>query len=346
MIFVGVYEVHALKLYLSPPHQTHYPPSAGDKVYLEVMLDELDAGEYIYNLSFAIDYDADVVKIEDPRFPKTTGFPQHPGDIEHHFNDFSTDPSVQNYNMNTTDTLDPPADSLFDGKNVERYIFGTSVNKTQGGTVSVDEFPFQRPATGLPASLMKITFTIQTDDPTKSTNILFVLGKTEASDRDGNRYDIDTQNADISLPVKLSMFTAVRYPDSTEVIWEVESQIENLGWNLYRSETKDDEFVRINAEVIQGDGTTDISKKYKFVDKDTQKGKSYFYYLECISFEGQTNKSNIIEVSLANTSLSWGAIKSLTLNSRHSAPALKTMKPITRIKVYDRNGNLLRIQQR
>jgi hypothetical protein len=309
MIFAGASKVVALELYLSPTNKTHYPPEEGDPVTFDVMLDGLNEQEYIYNLSLAIDYDRDVIIIKDARFPG--GFPSG-GDIEHHFNDFNTDPSQHTDAMNTVESnFDPPVDAIFAGKNVQRYIYGATVNKVAGGTPGVDEFPFQRPASGLPASLMTITFTVQSRDSTDATDLFMVLAKVEASDRDGTNYTVNTGNAHLSLPVEMSMFSAIGYPNGIEVVWEAESQRENLGWNVYRSESIDGQFEKVNTKVIEGDGTTSVAKTYKFVDSDAQKGKSYFYYLESIAFDGETEKSDIVEVKFVNTSISWGAIKKL-----------------------------------
>jgi hypothetical protein len=82
-----------------------------------------------------------------------------------------------------------------------------------------------------------------------------------------------------------------------------------LGWNLYRSETKSGKFVKINGKLIKGAGTTAMPMKYFFVDKDVKEGKSYFYYLEDTSFNGDKRRTDSIKIVLANKAISWGAIK-------------------------------------
>ncbi|MBM3235709.1 hypothetical protein FJZ31_05375 [Candidatus Poribacteria bacterium] len=119
---------------------------------------------------------------------------------------------------------------------------------------------------------------------------------------------------DTALPVELSDFGIIWNSfGSVKIFWEAESQQQNLGWNLYRSETKSGEFVKINGKVIKGAGTTAVPMEYSFVDKDVKKGKSYFYYLEDISFNGAKHRTDSIKIVLANKAISWGAIKHLAL---------------------------------
>jgi hypothetical protein len=120
-----------------------------------------------------------------------------------------------------------------------------------------------------------------------------------------------TQDAnDVALPVVLSTFGAIwNSYGSIKIFWEAKSQQQNLGWNLYRSETKDGKFVKISGKLIEGGGTTAVPMKYSFVDKDVKKGKSYFYYLEDISFNGEKHRTKLIKTVLVNKVISWGAIK-------------------------------------
>ena len=303
---------NAFSIYLEPEHKIVYPPSVGDTFTLDVMIDSLDAGEYVYNLLFAIDYDADVINIEAPRLS-----PPYPtGDIKEHFANFSTSTSfmsqmgVHLHIPTPEHILNPPADSVFDGRNnVVRFIFGANASREPGGVIGETEFPFQVSAP-LPASLMTITFTVKSDNPADWTPLLFVLGsKTEASDRDGNKFTLNLIGGDVRLPVKLVALGAIWHPDGNKIFWEAESQQENLGWNIYQSESKDGKFVKINGELIKGAGTTPNPMKYSFIDRDAERGKSYFYYLEDISFNGEKHRTPLIKTILANTVTSWGAIK-------------------------------------
>lgn len=122
-------------------------------------------------------------------------------------------------------------------------------------------------------------------------------------------------NNDIALPVTLSAFGAIWHMgEGIKIFWEAASQQENLGWNIYRSETKDGEYVKINGKLIEGAGTTSTPMKYSFIDKDSEKGKLYYYYLEDISFNGEQHRTPAIRTTPVNKLTSWGALKHSVLH--------------------------------
>jgi hypothetical protein len=158
---------------------------------------------------------------------------------------------------------------------------------------------------------MSITFTIQSDDPVDWTPVLWVLeeGITRALDVDETPFDIETNGGEVRLPVQLSALGAIWHPNGSKIFWEAESQQGNLGWNIYRTETKDGEPVKINGNLIKGAGTTPNPIKYSFIDKDVEKGKVYYYYLEDISFSGEKHRTPLIKTNPINKATSWGNIK-------------------------------------
>lgn len=68
--------------------------------------------------------------------------------------------------------------------------------------------------------------------------------------------------------------------------WSTASEVDNFGFDVYRSESKEGPFVRINEQVIEGAGTTDEPRYYEFVDATIDPRKTYFYYVESISMSG------------------------------------------------------------
>ena len=68
--------------------------------------------------------------------------------------------------------------------------------------------------------------------------------------------------------------------------WKNESEHENYGFNIYRGETKDGSYVKINKDIIPGAGTTDKPTEYVYVDQPLEIGKVYYYYIESVSFAG------------------------------------------------------------
>jgi len=103
-------------------------------------------------------------------------------------------------------------------------------------------------------------------------------------------------NCDIALPVELSIFSAVVEDSHIILKWRTESEINNLGFDVYRSENPDGKFVKVNPAYIKGAGTDSTPHDYQFVDESAAVGKTYYYYLETISFSGERERSHIIKV--------------------------------------------------
>jgi hypothetical protein len=101
---------------------------------------------------------------------------------------------------------------------------------------------------------------------------------------------------DVALPVQLSAFTVASTDKDVVVKWQTESELNNLGFDVYRSESLDGTFVKVNQTRIQGAGTDANPHSYKFIDESVEVGKTYYYYIEDISYSGVRNRSNIIQV--------------------------------------------------
>lgn len=120
-------------------------------------------------------------------------------------------------------------------------------------------------------------------------------------------------NIDGSLPVTLYSFTAVSNQTSVTLRWRTESEVNNLGFNIYRSEKREGPFIKINQSLIPGAGNSAMPNKYQFSDKNVIKDKTYFYYIEDIDIVGGRNKTKILQVTVGKPPKSlltkWGELK-------------------------------------
>lgn len=117
-----------------------------------------------------------------------------------------------------------------------------------------------------------------------------------------------------ALPVQLSSFKAERTDAGAVITWHTESELENAGFNVLRSETKNGTFTVINPKLIPGAGTTADRNTYQYIDTATKPGQHYYYQLEDVSFTGirqtlttQRLRRNISPVGQRLTT--FGAIK-------------------------------------
>ena len=105
----------------------------------------------------------------------------------------------------------------------------------------------------------------------------------------GHAEDIGTPGyrAGGPLPVELSSFSVTRTESGSVVLtWTTESEVDNAGFNLRRSEKRESGFTLLNPALIAGAGTTGERQAYTFTDTSAKPGVEYFYQIEEVSFDG------------------------------------------------------------
>ncbi|MDX9955048.1 MAG: hypothetical protein RBT75_13170 [Anaerolineae bacterium] len=87
--------------------------------------------------------------------------------------------------------------------------------------------------------------------------------------------------------VELARFEAAAQEDGILLEWETASELDNLGFNLYRSTALNGDYVQLNAALIpaQNPGAV-FGGIYTWVDEDVTPGVTYFYKLEDVDIHG------------------------------------------------------------
>ena len=132
----------------------------------------------------------------------------------------------------------------------------------------------------------------------------------------GSRDDEGTPGhvAGTPLPVNLSHFRPTLENGEVVIRWTTESELDNAGFNILRSDTRTGEYKQVNAELIQGHGTTGERSTYKWVDASAKPGVVYYYQIEDVSFAGerqtlQTTKLKGYISAVGKATTTWGDIK-------------------------------------
>lgn len=89
-----------------------------------------------------------------------------------------------------------------------------------------------------------------------------------------------------TLPVKLSHFYVEKTENGSLITWITESEIDNAGFYILRSETKNGIYKVITPKLIQGAGTTSKRSIYTWTDTTIQENTHYFYQIVDVSFAG------------------------------------------------------------
>ena len=90
------------------------------------------------------------------------------------------------------------------------------------------------------------------------------------------------------LPVELSHFRPARDAAGAVVItWSTQSELNNAGFFIKRSQQRDGQFQVINATMVAGAGTTSEKQSYTYTDTTAQPNVVYYYQIEDVSLDGQ-----------------------------------------------------------
>lgn len=105
-----------------------------------------------------------------------------------------------------------------------------------------------------------------------------------------NRFDFTTWG-DFSLPVELSIFTAQAGDRTVVLHWITESELNNAGFEIWRSETPDSNFHTISSyihnPVLRGKINSSSRSEYSFEDQLVANDKTYWYILVDVAANGK-----------------------------------------------------------
>jgi len=92
-----------------------------------------------------------------------------------------------------------------------------------------------------------------------------------------------------SLFVQIYSFNVINYKDYNLIIWNSTFELDNLGYNIWRS-SKNNDFIKINESLIFAMGDTITGNEYFFIDNDIIiTDKVYNYKLEAIDIFGESS---------------------------------------------------------
>ena len=88
--------------------------------------------------------------------------------------------------------------------------------------------------------------------------------------------------------INLSSFTATPKAGKVIIQWSTEAEVDNAGFNLYRSDLENGGYNQLNDSLIPAEGSSTQGASYEFIDKDVKNRKTYYYKLEDIDLRGKS----------------------------------------------------------
>ena len=125
------------------------------------------------------------------------------------------------------------------------------------------------------------------------------------------------------LPVTLSHFRAELIDAGVTLKWTTESEIDNAGFYIYRSETKNGEFKVVNPTLIQGAGTTSERNTYTWKDTTAKPNIAYYYRIEDISHAGERKQLATVRLrglvsASGKLTTRWADLKTQNYSKAHN----------------------------
>ncbi|GEM_PF-5174159 len=104
----------------------------------------------------------------------------------------------------------------------------------------------------------------------------------------------DYTQVDFIVPVELASFRSRGLDAAVQLDWVTVTEINNIGFDLYRSNTFTGGFIRINPTLIPGAGTSFSKQEYRYIDRGAVNGTPYFYRLVMVGGDGNRSWSRTI----------------------------------------------------
>lgn len=83
-------------------------------------------------------------------------------------------------------------------------------------------------------------------------------------------------------------------PPKIEIRWVTETEFETAGFNIYRSEAADGEFVQINERLIASAADPAAGASYSFTDETVAAGRTYYYRLEDVEYDSSRQQHEVL----------------------------------------------------
>lgn len=87
------------------------------------------------------------------------------------------------------------------------------------------------------------------------------------------------------------------------VEWSTASELNTVGFNLFRAESPQGELTQVNTELIPASTDPLTGGNYKYEDNTAEPGRTYYYTLEDVDNQGRTSRFGPIEVNSGNSGL-------------------------------------------
>jgi len=131
----------------------------------------------------------------------------------------------------------------------------------------------------------------------------------------------------VTTAVTLESFTAAGRDGAVDLSWTTASELQNLGFHLYRGESSGGPYARITSSLIAGLGSSPTGKSYAYRDSGLVNGRRYFYQLEDVETTGRTERHGPVS---ATPQASSGGAPADSSETSYGDPATVELREVER----------------
>ena len=122
------------------------------------------------------------------------------------------------------------------------------------------------------------------------------------------------------IPVELTAFAASIGDGFVTLNWTTQTETENYGFHVYRSEFIDRDYIKLTQTIIPGAGSSASVHHYSYVDSTVEISKTYYYKLKSLDYNGNEDFFGPIVATVT-------AVHSLPISKLPDAYALEQNYP-------------------
>ena len=89
------------------------------------------------------------------------------------------------------------------------------------------------------------------------------------------------------------------------VEWTTETEVDTAGFNIYRSQSPNGPFIKINEQLIPASPDPIVGGSYMYTDTNVVPGVTYYYELEDVEFDGNTERHGPIRATAQAETMGW-----------------------------------------
>ena len=110
---------------------------------------------------------------------------------------------------------------------------------------------------------------------------------------------IETLQTDVPLAVTFASLTALTSNSSVTIKWSTESEIDNLGFNIYRATEKNPIKTKLNATLMSAQSPGSVQGAiYAYTDDTVEQDVTYFYWLESVYLQGLSSLNGPVSATV------------------------------------------------